>query len=62
MLASSIRFGPEIAAIDNSHSSNGYFDIGSVPESLRFNSFPQKIKLDWKVSENCFGNYVDIIR
>jgi hypothetical protein len=46
----------------NPHSSNGYFDIGDIPESFRIDSYPIKVKLDWKVSDKCFGNYVDISR
>ncbi|HEY5370296.1 MAG TPA: hypothetical protein VIJ75_15035 [Hanamia sp.] len=41
---------------------NGYFDIGNINSSLRMDTFPIKVEIDWKISSKCFGNYVDISR
>jgi hypothetical protein len=43
----------------------GYFDIGTSPSSFQLNgssTFPVKVKLDWKISPKCSGNYIDISR
>ncbi len=44
---------------------NGYYDIGSLPSSFQINNFtkfPIKVKLDWKSNPKCSGNYIDIER
>lgn len=41
---------------------NGYFDIGEINFSIKMDTFPIKVEIDWKISSKCSGNYVDISR
>jgi len=45
----------------NPNSYNGYYDNGSLPSTFKI-KFPQRVSIDWRISDYCFGNYVDIIR
>jgi hypothetical protein len=61
------RMGPCVGgrfiSIDNHPNPNGgYFNIDTIPESFRIDSYPMKVKLHWKINDKCSGNFVDITR
>jgi hypothetical protein len=61
------RMGPCVGgrfiSIDNHPNPNGgYFNINTMPESFKIDSYPLKVKLDWKINDKCSGNFVDITR
>jgi hypothetical protein len=45
----------------NVHHILGYYDIGALPASFQVH-VNQRVLIDWNISSNCFGNYVDITR
>jgi hypothetical protein len=48
----------------NPRDQHGYYDIGAIPSSfpLAGLKYPIKVKIEWHIAPQCYGNYVDITR
>jgi hypothetical protein len=66
-----VRMGPceggtyiNINGHQNPNRQDGLYDIDSLPASFKIDNsiFPIKVTLDWKVSNKCFGNYINVSR